>query len=121
MIGPMSAMLPQWWVGASATVRVRVVTPSGVPVPVAALAFTMSVKQQLFDRPASIKIAGAPNASEGPNVVDFVFAAAATKNLTWVNGLWDVWIVDAVPSVVGAPMSQIVPPAPFRLSQRVLD
>lgn len=82
--------------GTSLTVRVAVVTRSGVPAPAKNGSAQLSISFNPFQSPPLVKKAGVANDRVGPNVWDFVFSPADLRPLGGAGIFaWDCWFTDA--------------------------
>ena len=102
--------------GASTTVRMQVLNPSGVLVDLnsPAATLTLTAKKKTSVALAALSVAGAIQTVDGKGRVDFTIAPAATKNVTPGRYFYDVWYV------AGSTREPLVPTSPLTLEPAVL-
>lgn len=106
--------------GGSATIRLEVITPAGLPVTIAggegADTLFLAVKRKPFDAAPLLKIAGVRVVAEGRNVCTFSVLPAQTKNLEFGRYIYDVWMT----RTSTGERNQVVPVSAFVLSPGAL-
>jgi len=96
--------------GANTTIRLRVLTPAGVPVDLTTglTSLVMAIRQRLLGAVATVNKAATLMPADGRERADFVFGATDLRRLAAGRYVYDVWMQKSLANDLIVPPSELV-------------